>query len=639
MKKSALLSWLGGLGFSPAARPWLVFFIVLSMAIGAQGAAVIIDHTCARIVPIPESAVLAAKKSLHIAYGHSSHGGQLITGMNGLTAFMNGKGYPNNLYAWNGSGSGGALHLVDDPFSGASDLGDPSFTAWEGATRAYLNAHPEINVIIWSWCGQVSGASSADITTYLSLMNQLGIDFPTVKFVYMTGHLDGSGSSGNLNLRNNQIRDYCRQNNKILFDFADIESYDPDGQTHYMPLLADDNCDYDSNGDGYTDKNWATAWQGNHTENVDWYNCSPDHTQALNGNLKAYAAWWLWARLAGWNGENQMDFLGTWDSQGVAFRNSKTGGWATLSSPADMIAAGDLDGDGKDDLIGIWPGQGGVWIQYSKTGAWAKLSITARDIATGDMNGDGRVDLVATYDDQGVFYRDSLSGAWVHLATPAEQVAAGDLNGDGKADLIGIWSGQGGVWVKYSTTGAWALLSTTAFDIAAGEMSGDGRVDFVATWSGQGVFYRNSISGAWVYLASPANQVAAGDLDDDGRADLIGVWPGQNGVWAHYSKTGNWHLLSTTARHMGTGFFRGGIGAMLSNPPWEVRIAGLEFYGFQDFSALGPGGNLFRCREEKNLIPQASDPASFYQRIPGPGEPGFLPVIEKDLKRPRIERR
>ena len=33
---------------------------------------------------------------------------------------------------------------------------------------------------------------------------------------------------------------------------------------------------------------------------VDWYKCSSAHSQPLNANLKAYAAWWLWARLVGW---------------------------------------------------------------------------------------------------------------------------------------------------------------------------------------------------------------------------------------------------------------------------------------------------------------------------------------------------
>ncbi len=257
----------------------------------------IVDHLCTDINAIPESAIEAAKTNLHIAYGHTSHGSQIITGMNALDAFMGGEG----LYTWNEGGSGGALDLQDTPFSGASDLGNPDRVSWAQATRDYLDTHPECNVVIWSWCGQVSDASEEDVLTYLNLMNQLEIDYPGVAFVYMTGHLDGTGLAGNLHQRNEQIRSYCRQYEKILYDFADIESYDPDGE-EYLSLLANDNCDYDSDGDQIRDANWALQWQDVHISGTDWYLCYPAHTQALNGNLKAYAAWWLWSRLAGWNG-------------------------------------------------------------------------------------------------------------------------------------------------------------------------------------------------------------------------------------------------------------------------------------------------------------------------------------------------
>ena len=265
-----------------------------SSTIAANGNnTMIINHNCVNLSQIPEQWIEKAKTDIHIAYGHTSHGRQLITGMTGLVNFK------GNLYAWNDGVLEGSLDL-DDYFA-SGDLGNPDRTTWESRTRDYLDIseNSDVNVIIWSWCGQVSSASEEDINTYLNLMNGLEEGYPDVKFVYMTGHLDGGGVDGNLHIRNEQIRDYCKENNKILYDFADIETYDPDG-TYYGDKIPNDGCYYDTDGDGTRDGNWAIEWQDAHPG--EWYDCASAHSQPLNANLKAYAAWWLWARIAGWPG-------------------------------------------------------------------------------------------------------------------------------------------------------------------------------------------------------------------------------------------------------------------------------------------------------------------------------------------------
>jgi hypothetical protein len=283
-----------------------ILLIILISASQALAQDIIINHTCSKITQIPELAIIAAKQKLHIAYGHTSHGSQLTYGMASLDTFMNRKGYPKNLYAWNNGGKNGALDLHD--YAMAGDVG--YFPDWVNNTRKYLGdpniatgrgsgTNADVNVIIWSWCGQVTSKYQTGklMTEYINPMVQLEADYPGIKFVYMTGHLYHPDDA-TTKAANKTIRDFCVNNNKILYDFADIESYDPDSV--YYEFTSDD-CSFYESAKGKLLGNWAINWQNSHTENVDWYNCNSAHSQPLNANQKAYAAWWLWASLAGWN--------------------------------------------------------------------------------------------------------------------------------------------------------------------------------------------------------------------------------------------------------------------------------------------------------------------------------------------------
>lgn len=256
----------------------------------ARNAAIIADHTSTDLEKIPAEAIEKAKKTLRVAYGHTSHGSQIVAGMDALRR--------SDPARFGFGRDGGGLSLWDATPKG--DLGNPDRSTWAARTRELLNGPgKDRNVIVWSWCGQAGSAAEKDIQTYLELMSGLEKEFPGVTFVYMTGHLDGTGKTGNLHRRNEQIRAFCRANRKVLFDFADIESYDPDGKVNYLELNARDSCDYRQHN---VTKNWADEWLKRNPGHGIALPGSAAHSRPLNAALKGRAFWHLLARLAGWDG-------------------------------------------------------------------------------------------------------------------------------------------------------------------------------------------------------------------------------------------------------------------------------------------------------------------------------------------------
>ncbi len=290
-------------------RVWFASFMAVFAVIFHVQGAIVIDHNC-RSLDIPEELIDSAKAKLHIAYNHTSHGSQLITGMNALrnhAAF-------GNRFDWDDAGNrAGALDLDDvgitdsvPDLSQGDRLDANGMTPWFNQTKAFLEnpANSHVNVIMWSWCS----INGHDAQRYLDNMDSLVVLFPDVKFVYMTGHAGGTGESmavNGIHYNNELIRNHCREHDRILFDFADIEAYNPDN-VYFWDKYMRDNLNYLDPSSGQA-RNWASEWLEGNPDNTlatlteSCYSCahSDSPTDArLNCVLKGIASWWLFCKLA-----------------------------------------------------------------------------------------------------------------------------------------------------------------------------------------------------------------------------------------------------------------------------------------------------------------------------------------------------
>ncbi len=235
----------------------------------------------------------------------------------------------------------------------------------------------------------------------------------------------------------------------------------------------------------------------------------------------------------------------------------------TLSKPRQAVAV-DLDNDGDLDIVGIKDGDGyqGLCWQNDGFGNFGEQKVVyksyngGRSVAAGDIDGDGDNDIVIgslDADSSIVWYENNgnpFGGAWKHHFSGGKNeicysLFITDIDNDGKMDIAAAYtSGDDIVWLK--NNGGDPLTFTefevdglfkAALGVTVTNVNGSGNLDLIgASWWDEDYAPYGSDGFKWwefdgestytphiISSMDSAGLVFAKDLNRDGYVDVIGA--------------------------------------------------------------------------------------------------------------------
>ena len=224
------------------------------------------------------------------------------------------------------------------------------------------------------------------------------------------------------------------------------------------------------------------------------------------------------------------------------------------------VASGDLNGDGNLDLVTESWGNDQVAVLFGDGKGSFNTSGTFLDVGkmpyqrvrVGDINGDGKSDIITTNlegDNVTILLGDGKGGFKQSAGSPFPcgdspfNFAIGDVNGDGKPDLAIVNSpsstadrhGKDGLTILLGDgAGGFRMLAGSPFAtgripnrVAIGDVNGDGVADIaVSSPDGNNItlFLMSSkgvASSSTIAIGGKPKGLAIRDLNGDGKADMV----------------------------------------------------------------------------------------------------------------------